>query len=236
MLRYSSLLFLLIVMNGFSQEPTTYSEAELIGKGNPTFYGDGYKLQKEAYTAFEKMRKAALADGIKIRVVSSYRGFEHQKGIWTRKYNRFTKQGMSPQEAIAKIIEYSTIPGTSRHHWGTDIDIVDGGVPQPKSVLEPDHFSKGKVFYIFKEWMDVNANKFGFYLVYTAKEGRKGFKYEPWHFSYKPISKEMLKQYKSIDIKAMLQKEKIVGSEHFSDAFIQMYRNENILDINPELK
>lgn len=236
MFRYCCLLFLLVVMNAFAQETSTYSKEALIGKGNPEFYGNGYKLQKEVYEAFEQMKEAALKDGIKIRVVSSYRSFEHQKGIWTRKYNRYIKQGMSPQAAISKIIEYSTIPGTSRHHWGTDIDIVDGGVPQPKSVLEPEHFSEGKVFYNFKKWMDANASKFGFCLVYTAKEGRKGFRYEPWHFSYKPISYEMLKQYKSIDLKGMLQKEKIVGSEHFSDQFIQVYRNENVFDINPKLK
>ena len=26
-------------------------------------------------------------------------------------------------DAINEIIRFSTIPGTSRHHWGTDIDI-----------------------------------------------------------------------------------------------------------------
>ena len=230
------ILFLLFAINGYSQGVSQYSKADLLGKGNPIFHGADHKLQKEAHEAFEKMRNAALKDGIKIRVVSSYRGFEHQKGIWTRKYNRFTKQGMSPQAAISKIIEYSTIPGTSRHHWGTDVDIVDGGVPQPKSVLDPIHFSEGKVFYSFKKWMDANANNFGFYLVYTNVEGRKGFKYEPWHFSYKPISQKMLMQYKTIDVKEMLQKEKIVGSDYFTDEFIKAYRNENILDINPKLK
>ena len=85
---------------------------ELIGKGNPTMYGKGFSMRKEAYDAFIKMREAAAKEGISIHVVSSYRNYAHQNRIWERKYKRFTKQGLSPINAIKKIITYSTIPGT----------------------------------------------------------------------------------------------------------------------------
>jgi hypothetical protein len=71
--------------------------------------------------------------------------------------------------------------------------------------------------------------------VYTKDANRKGFSHEPWHFSYKPVSKPMLEAYKKLDIKSILQQEKIMGSEHFSDGFIAKYVQEHILDINPEL-
>ncbi|MBT5871334.1 MAG: hypothetical protein HOH44_06580 [Bacteroidetes bacterium] len=45
----------------------------------------------------------------------------------------------------------------------------------------------------------------------------------------------MLEAYKKLDIKSILQQEKIMGSEHFSDGFIAKYVQEHILDINPEL-
>ena len=80
-----------------------------------------------------------------------------------------------------------------------------------------------------------NANSFGFYEVYTNDANRKGFKYEPWHFSYAPVSKPMLIEYKKLDVKKILQQENILGSEHFTDAFIGQYRKQNILDINTEL-
>ncbi|MDC9723320.1 MAG: M15 family metallopeptidase, partial [Urechidicola sp.] len=197
---------------------------------------DGYLLQKEAHDSFLKMQEAALRDGINIEVVSSYRSYEHQTRIWTRKYKRFTENGLSPKEAIHKIIEYSTIPGTSRHHWGTDIDIIDANVERPESVLETFHFENKGVFVNLKKWMDANANTFGFYLVYTNNENRKGFKYEPWHYSYRDISKEMLTQYQKIDIQELLKKDKLVGSDFFTDEFILNYINNNILDVNPELK
>ena len=83
--------------------------------------------------------------------------------------------------------------------------------------------------------MDEHAESFEFYEVYTNDANRKGFKYEPWHFSYAPVSKPMLQAYKKLDIKEILSEEKVKGSTHFSDAFIQKYRTENILDINPKL-
>jgi len=80
-----------------------------------------------------------------------------------------------------------------------------------------------------------NANKYGFYLVYTNDEGRKGFKYEPWHFTYKPVSDQMMEEYKKLDVKKLLQENKLMGSDAFTDEFIEKYKTENLMDINPEL-
>ena len=208
---------------------------ELIGKGNPKLFGEGYLLREEAHLAFLKMKKEALKAGIKIGVVSSYRSYDHQNQMWERKYKRYKSQGYSEENSIKKIIEYSTIPGTSRHHWGTDIDMYDTNIKQPKSILLPSNYHGNGPFCKLKEWMDSNASTFGFYLVYTNNANRKGFKYEPWHYSYKPLSVSFLKQYKTLDIKEILKNEKLMGSDFFSESFIKKYRVENILDINSEL-
>lgn len=222
----------------FASEIQTFSRSQLIGKGNPDIVGDSYtsKMHKDAKAAYLKMKAAAAKDGITIEVVSAYRNFQRQKEIFEGKYQRFTNQGLAPLDAIKKIIEYSTIPGTSRHHWGTDIDIIDGGVsPRPKSVLQPELFHGKGPFCKLKEWLNSNANSFGFFEVYTDNANRRGFKYEPWHFSYAPVSKPMLQAYKKLDVQQILLKEKIKGAEHFTPEFIAQYRNENILDINPKL-
>ncbi|GGG28445.1 peptidase M15 [Dokdonia pacifica] len=209
---------------------------ELLGKGNPVLTsGTGYKLRPDAASAFERLKAAALKDKIQVKVVSSYRNYAHQNSIWERKYNRFRKSGLSPTQAIQKIIAYSTIPGTSRHHWGTDIDLIDGRPKVTGDVLVPSKFHGTGPFCKFKEWMDVHANSFGFYLVYTDRKDRKGFKYEPWHYSYAPLSIPYLKSYKELDIKVILQENKLLGSEHLTSAFIDRYIQENILDINPYL-
>ena len=222
----------------FSTLQDQFTRDQLIGKGNSEIVGDSYttKMHREASVAFQKMKLEAAKENIDIELVSAYRSFQRQKEIYEAKYKKYTAQGLKPLDAIKKIIEYSTIPGTSRHHWGTDIDIIDGNAkPRPKSILQPELFHGEGPFCKLKDWLTENANSFGFYEVYTDDANRKGFKYEPWHFSYAPISKPMLIEYKKLDVKKILQEEKILGSEHFTDAFIAQYRKQNILDINPEL-
>lgn len=212
-----------------------YSEDELIGKGKPNLEGEDFKLRTEAFQQFQAMKKSAAEKGFKIQVISSYRSYKHQNSIWERKYKLYRSQKLTHEATIQKIIQYSTIPGTSRHHWGTDLDIIDSSKGIPKDPLNEKHFNEGGSMHKFKLWLDENSESFGFYLVYTNLPERKGFAYEPWHFSYKPLSINMLKEYKELDIKKILQTNQLMGSENFSDEFIEKYRTENILDINPTL-
>lgn len=227
----------LISHYSFSTFQEDYSTNQLIGKDESFIVGNSYttKMHQKTAEAFQKMKTAALKDNISIELVSAYRSFDRQKQIFEKKYLRYTNQGLSPIQAIRKIIEYSTIPGTSRHHWGTDIDIIDANAPRPKNVLEPQHFHGNGPFCKLKEWLNKHAETYGFHEVYTNEPNRKGFKYEPWHFSYAPVSIPMLRAYKKLEVKKILQNEKIEGSMHFTDDFINQYRNENILDINKNL-
>lgn len=220
----------------FNTNNQSFDKNFLIGKSEYAFKGPSWKMHQETYNSFLEMKKTAANAGLNIEVVSAYRSFERQKQIYEGKYKRFTKAGLAPLAAIEKIIEYSTIPGTSRHHWGTDIDIIDGnGTPRPSSVLHAKHFHGAGPFCKLKEWLNTNAASFGFYEVYTDNAQRKGFKYEPWHFSYAPTAKQLLVNYRKLNVKQILLEEKLLGAEHFTDAFIAKYSTENILDINPEL-
>ena len=212
-----------------------YSILELMGKAKIKLFGENINLREEAYHAFTDMRDAARKDGIEIQIVSSYRSFARQKAIFERKYQRFSEEGLAPIDAIDKIIEYSTIPGTSRHHWATDIDITDGNAKTEGDVLVPGKFESGGPFAALKEWMDAYATTFDFHLVYTDTPGRRGFKYEPWHYSYAPLSIPMLSQFRKKNIMELLLKEDIEGIEHFTTGFIKTYIQDNILDINPDL-
>ncbi|MEQ3656708.1 MAG: M15 family metallopeptidase [Dokdonia sp.] len=238
MLRTLITLFLLlpaVLTLVYSQE--RISEAQLLGQGQPKLIeGEGYRLRPEAALAFERMKKAALKDGISIKVVSSYRDYAHQNRIWERKYKRFRESGLQPKQAIEKIIAYSTIPGTSRHHWGTDIDLIDAAPKVDGDVLVASKFHGTGPFCKFKQWMDEHANSFGFYLVYTDVLDRKGFKYEPWHYSYAPLSINYLKAYNRLDIQGRLTAAQLMGSTHFTPSFVTGYLQEHINDINPELK
>ena len=221
----------------FSQEnEVEYSILELMGKAEIELFGKDINLRAEAHDAFVEMKKAAYSDGIDLKVVSSYRNFARQEGIFERKFERYTDEdGMNPMDAIDKIIEYSTIPGTSRHHWGTDVDIIDGYPKAEGDVLVPSKFGPGGPYENFKKWMDENAKVFDFHLVYTDDPKRKGFKYEPWHYSFAPLSVPMLTQFRRKNILQLLEQETFLGSEHFTNGFIKTYIQNNLLDINKEL-
>jgi len=215
---------------------TEYTTLELMGKEEIDLYGEGIDLRKGAHDAFLEMKKAAYSDGIDLKIVSSYRNFYRQEQIWEGKFVRYTDDnGMPPLKAIDKIIEYSTIPGTSRHHWGTDIDIVDGYRKVEGDVLVPEKSGPGGPYEDLKKWMDEHSKSYGFYLVYTDIPKRRGFKYEPWHYSYAPISIPMLTAYRRLNIVQLLRQEEFYGIEHFTTGFIKNYVQNNILDINPEL-
>jgi len=201
-----------------------YSVKELIGKSDIALYGKGYKLQKEAYLALEKMRKEARRQGVKIRVISAYRDFDHQNKIWKRKYKKFIAKGFSSKGAVKKVKEYTAIPGTSRHHWGTDVDLSNG------ETRFTNH-KRNK----FTNWMDSNAHKFGYYRVYTNNKLRSGYNYESWHYSYRKLAKPMLEQYIKLDIIKELRKQKIKGNKYFTNAFLNKYIENHVLGINDYL-
>lgn len=235
LLGVSALAFRHPILASISGLNDTWSTDELLGKKRPTLIGNNFNLRKEAAAAFEKMRTAARKDGIEIYSMSSYRSFYRQQGIWNRKYTRYKAQGLSEAQIVSKIIEYSTYPGTSRHHWGTDLDVVDTKKTTPSDPLSARHFRKGGHYEKLHFWMLENASKYGFYLSYTNESSRKGFKYEPWHYSYKPEAVPMLKSYLNLDLKTLLKSTDTKGSKYFVEHCLDQYIKENIKDINPTL-
>lgn len=238
---YRIILFLFIInTSGVSiAQEKSLSKNEIIlltGQGTPTLYGQGYDLIKEAADAYIKMKVAAAKDGFELKVVSSYRSFDRQLAIWNRKFEINSKEGMDPLENIKKITEYSTIPGTSRHHWGTEIDLISAQPKVDGDVLLANLFEGEGPYAALKSWMDANANSYGFFLAYPKDSLRKGFQYEPWHYSYKPKSKYFLKNYLTIDLKNIFLSHEILGKEIFDEKFIQEYKEDYILGISSKIK
>ena len=228
-------LFFLICNEFYSQ--ATVDLNVIIGKSQSNLVGDSIRLEVNTYKAFKKMEAAAKRDGIYLKIVSAYRGFERQKLIWNNKYEKFTNDfSLEPEKAISEIIRFSTVPGTSRHHWGTDIDIIDGNFPDEENVLVSEKFEKDGLFYKVKNWLDNNSENFGFYLTYTNDKNRKGFEFEPWHYSYKPVSVKYYRALIKTDLKKIIKSLDINGSDYFDESFIDTYIAENIMDINPDLK
>jgi LAS superfamily LD-carboxypeptidase LdcB len=227
----------IITSPGFALNTTTnnYSDNYLIGKSTPKLYGNGYRLLKRAHDAFLDMNSAAQKSGMSIRVVSSYRSFNHQNLIWTRKYNRYRSRNLSSKTAVDYNIRYTAIPGSSRHHWGTEIDVVDGTVKTSQYPLNTKLFHGYGIYKDFREWMDDNAHKYGFVRVYTNDHTRRGFRYEPWHYSFAELAKPMLKEYAERNVQGILKNQELLGKKNFTDSFIKEYTQNNILGINKYL-
>ena len=237
MIDYKLLCLVIIVFGLNCMNSQNIDYKTLLGIEHSNLVGDSIKLEKNTFIAMEKMRKAALLDGIKIKVVSGFRDFERQKQIWNRKFKKFTTENnLSDLDAIKEIIRFSTIPGTSRHHWGTEIDVIDEDFKNEKKLLISNKYEEGGIFEKLKKWMDNNSQKFGFYLTYDNNINRKGFEYEPWHYSYLPESKKYLESFLKIDIVEIISKVDIKGKELFNEKIISDYINNNILEINPNLK
>jgi LAS superfamily LD-carboxypeptidase LdcB len=213
-----------------------YSTEMLLGMTNLSLYSEAIPLAKKAGKAFEKMQKAAQKEGIQLEIVSGYRSYERQKAIWNRKYIANQAAGLSPEENINKIIEYSTLPGTSRHHWGTDADVIDGSKPREGDVLVAEKFHNQGPYADLKKWMDQHAAKFGFLLPYTQDSTRKGFYYEPWHYSYAPLSIPLLKSYTQLNLNKVLITNGLEGGSQLTSQFISTYYLENVLGVASSLK
>jgi len=218
-----------------SNSTNNYTDKYLIGRSTPELFGNGYKVLKRVNEAFLDMNSAARKSGLSVRVVSSYRGFNHQNLIWTRKYNRYRSRQLSSQTAVNYNIRYTAIPGSSRHHWGTEIDVVDGTVKTSQYPLNTKHYHGNGMYKSFREWMDDNAHKYGFFRVYTNDYTRRGFRYEPWHYSFAELAKPMLKEYTERNIQNNLKYQELLGKRYFTDNFIDQYTKDNILGINKSL-
>lgn len=123
-------------------------------------------LRPEAYHALEELSKAALKDGIKLMVSSTYRSYEYQTGL----FNRYVAR-----DGLAEAERYSARPGTSQHQLGCAVDF--GSIDDSWGETE-----MGK-------WVYQNAAKYGWSLSFPqGYEDVTGYMWECWHFRY--IGKE----------------------------------------------
>ena len=204
----------------------------VLGQTSPPLVGS---MQEEVYEAYERMRQAAAKEGIDIKVVSAHRSYHRQREIWNAKYKTLTLQGLPAKDAIQEIITYSTLPGTSRHHWGTDIDIIDNANPQSGDVLLAEKFYGDGPSSALRSWMIRNAADYGFLEVYTDHPNRKGFAHEPWHYTYHSLSKAYLEVLTNQVISEIAKDEQLLGRKFLDADFFKSYTTEHLLDINPAL-
>jgi LAS superfamily LD-carboxypeptidase LdcB len=172
-----------------------------------TPFQDGtFVVHKEMLSDITAMFAAAKADGFDLALSSSFRSFDDQVRIWNAKargqrpvldsnsvpVDIATK---TPEEIMFLIMRWSAIPGGSRHHWGSDIDVYDRKAKPTdyKVQLIPSEYEAGGYFYEANLWLNEHMEDYGFFRPYAIDRG--GIAPEPWHLSYRPLSEKFLQSF-----------------------------------------
>nr|WP_086939830.1 M15 family metallopeptidase [Thaumasiovibrio occultus] len=198
------------------------------------------RLHPAAADALDAMIQAARDEGIEITVASGFRDFFRQQAIWDGK---FTGQRtvldsqsrpidplqLTEVERMHTLLRWSAIPGTSRHHWGTDIDLYSKPL-LPEGVqlaLEPWEYLEGGHQYPLYHWLQVNAQRFGFFFPYAKDQG--GVSAEPWHLSFRPISEICSRELTPEVVRAALINNQVAGHHtldtHLDAIFLRYIHN-----------
>lgn len=204
---------------------SSLSQAQLLGLDPSALQQteEGFWLLPDVCQAFNAMQQAALADGINLHIVSSYRNFERQLFIWQQKW-----QGLRPlyhidgqplavdaltdEQKLHAILTWSALPGASRHHWGCDFDVWDKLnclAMEHKFELVQEEYQTGGPCHVLYCWLQQHAQRFDFYFPYQSYVG--GVAPEPWHLSYYPISRKLLLDYDPESLRQLLHKTDIGG-------------------------
>ncbi|MCH2471303.1 MAG: M15 family metallopeptidase [Gemmatimonadetes bacterium] len=162
----------------------------------------GAQVHQDVVEPFLLLRADALAAGLDLRILSGFRSFERQNSIWNRKATGelavldsraapLDIEQLTKRELVYAILRWSALPGASRHHWGTDIDVYDENArPSGYEIeLTPEEVDAGGMFAPLHEWLDQRLAAgagHGFFRPYD--QDRQGVAPERWHLSHTPVA------------------------------------------------
>ena len=181
-------------------------------------------LHAQASAPFLRLRAAAAQAGFDLVPQSSYRDFDRQLKIWNAKFNGeapvndlsgrpVATLALTPAERVDAILVWSALPGASRHHWGTDLDLIDGNADAQgfKDKLSPEAFAAGGPFARLNRWLDAHAARFGFFRPYQGV--RSGVRPEPWHFSFAPVAEKARRSLSKQVLRGAVAAAPLLGKE-----------------------
>lgn len=165
------------------------------------------------------LAERAASAGFILKVASSYRSFDRQLLIWNNKARGLRPvlndagevidiNSLSECDKVFAILRWSALPGASRHHWGTDIDVY-GSVhidPEYQLQLTLAETQGDGPFAEFHRWLDdeLAQGNSDFFRPYAQDRG--GIAPEPWHLSYTPLATVFSRQLTQELLREQLEK------------------------------
>ncbi len=169
--------------------------------------GGRHSCHAAAWPAWQALVAAGARAGMELAAVSAYRSFAAQEAIWNAKWRGervvLDRTGRSVEMArlddaqrVAAILAWSALPGASRHHWGTEFDVIDrAAVPAGYTVqLVPAEYAPGGPFEKLGRWLDEKLHGAGFHRPYRRDRG--GVAPEPWHLSCTAVAAEASRRFR----------------------------------------
>ena len=160
------------------------------------------RAERETAAAFQALVRRAEERGFELRIASAFRGYDRQVRILNDKWagarpvtdgegRLLERTQYDDQEWLNLILRFSALPGTSRHHWGTDLDIWDASTVDEdyRVQLVPSEYGPSGPFCEITCWLDelmAADDAEGFFKPYA--EDRGGIAPEAWHISYRPAA------------------------------------------------
>lgn len=206
---------------------------------------EGQGIHIEMLPAWLSLQQAAVDAGFALKIASGFRDFSRQLNIWNKKFSgltpvknaqneRVSLDELSDKQRIHAIMLFSALPGASRHHWGTDIDIyADNMLPKTQTLqLEPWEYQQGGPFAELTRWLQSEAKTFGFYFPYDINRG--GIAAEPWHLSYAPIANQCQQLLTCDILAAELSQQDILGKKNLLSILPELYQQyiTNVAEVN----
>ena len=177
-----------LLVNPWNYLPEDYT-VELVELSTKISTANG-KVSKLCYDDLMAMINACNKECPSICVVSTYRTYDYQVGLFNKKVKYYKNQGYGEEEAKRLAATVIAIPGTSEHHSGLAVDIVD---TRSWTLDEIQETLPGQ------QWLMQNSWKYGWILRYpNGKSDATGIIYEPWHYRY--VGKELAAELHDLDM------------------------------------
>ena len=169
-------------------------------------------------------------------MVSSFRDFDRQTAIFNRKWagqaqlldtngDELPFEALSDNEKLHAILTWSALPGGSRHHWGSDIDVYDkAAVSQwdgDFQLVETEYAADGPC-YPLAQWLNENMAHYGFTLPFAHYCG--GVAREPWHLSHADSANLFEKQRNLASLVTAIENSDLEGKSTVLDHIHMIYR------------
>jgi len=172
----------ILVVNPWNAVPEGYNP-DLVSVSS-SISKEGTKVSAICRDALVQMVTDCNKECPEVYILSSYRSYDYQAGLFENRIKRFQDQGYSREEAEKLAAAVVARPGTSEHHTGLAVDIID---TREWSLEETQEDLPGQ------KWLMENCWKYGFILRYPkGTTDVTGIIYEPWHYRY--VGKELAKE------------------------------------------